>query len=97
MDGIAANSEYQECQVEKAKEMYASLVSRNPEIRVPCTYITQEQSIRLVWDHDGSRYTEIEVLKDGTVYWYWRNRSTRESAANSIPVIDLPEEFLAKI
>lgn len=49
------------------------------ELLPPLTAVTADGAIQLSWD-SGKQYFDIELLPDGCVLWFFRDRDTREIA-----------------
>ena len=48
-----------------------------PRLPLPVTQKTAEDAIQLYWD-TGSKYLEIDVYSDGTLHWFYKDRTTGE-------------------
>ena len=54
-------------------------------------------AIQLAWDN-GQKYLDVEVLPDGNLHWYFRDRETGEVlGTEDEPIQKLTPEFFSKL
>ncbi len=64
---------------------------------LPITQPTAEGAIQLAWD-SGGKYLDVDVLPQGGVHWYFRDRVTNEVlGTDEDPVETLPPTFFDKL
>ncbi len=68
-----------------------------PDCPLPITQPMGDGAIQLAWDN-GQKYLDVEVLPDGNLHWYFRDRETGEVLGTEDESIQkLTPEFFSKL
>jgi hypothetical protein len=64
---------------------------------LPVTQSGAEGAIQLYWDNKR-KYVEVDVLADGTLHWFYKDRSTEaRDGTEDEPVRGVPSHLLARL
>ncbi len=85
-------------QISTASErIWTTLVSDLGTPPIPVAVVGPEGGLELVWD-TGLRRLDVELLREGGLHWFYRDRSTAEhGGTEDEPVADLPRDFLIRL
>ncbi len=83
--------------LETVRVIWRQIKERIATCPVPITQPTAEGAIQLAWD-SGGLYLDVDVLPQGGVHWYFRDRVTNEVlGTDEEPLETLPSTFFDKL
>ena len=98
IDGLAAAGQFRAHHLSAVRRTYEEIRQRvGRRLPLPVTQPTQEGAIQLAWD-DGARFVDVEVFADGTMHWYYRDRSRGQiDGTDDEPVRGVPVDLVARL
>jgi len=83
--------------LETVRAIWGQIKERIANCPLPITQPTAEGAIQLAWD-TGGLYLDVDVLPQGGVHWYFRDRVTNEVlGTDEEPLETLPSTFFDKL
>ncbi len=78
IDDLAKGRQFQPHHISEVRRVYDRIKKAlGDRLPLPVTQPTHEGALQLAWD-TGNEYVDVDVFSDGTLHWYYRNRTTNE-------------------